>query len=206
MNNKNKKRSRIKPDAIFFDEGGIKLDGVVGAIGGAAGIAGTAINNLKVPEVKPLNVQANSMDDLMSQWSNTRNADLGRTDVAGAALGGIGSGASAGMAFGPWGAAIGGAIGGLTGGITAAIGNEKKKREESKLNREMVSSFSNTAQNLNAESMDMTLANMMADGGFTNGITFFNVGGTHEENPFGGILQGMGQNGESNLVEEGEVK
>ena len=206
MNNKNKKRSRIKPDAIFFDEGGIKLDGVVGAIGGAAGIAGAAINNLKVPEVKPLSVQANSMDDLMSQWSNAKNADLGRTNVAGAALGGVSSGASAGMAFGPWGAAIGGAIGGLTGGITAAIGNEKKKRKESKLNREMVSSFSNTAQNLNAESMDMTLANMMADGGFTNGITFFNAGGTHEENPLMGVPQGMSSNGKPNLVEEGEVK
>ena len=206
MNNKIKKRSRIKPDAVFFDEGGMKLDGVVGTIGGAAGIAGTAINNLKVPEVKPLNVQANSMDDLMSKWSNARNADLGKTNVSGSALGGVASGASAGMTFGPLGAAIGGAIGGLTGGITAAIGNEKKKREETRLNREMVSSFSNTAQNLNAENMDITLANMMADGGFTNGITFFNVGGTHEENPLMGVPQGMSSNGKPNLVEEGEVK
>ena len=206
MNNKIKKRSRIKPDAVFFDEGGMKLDGVVGTIGGAAGIAGTAINNLKVPEVKPWNVQANSIDDLMSKWSNARNADLGKTNVSGSALGGVSSGASAGMAFGPLGATIGGAIGGLTGGITAAIGNEKKKREETRLNREMVSSFSNTAQNLNAENMDMTLANMMADGGFTNGITFFNEGGTHEENPLMGVPQGIGLNNKPNLVEEGEVK
>jgi hypothetical protein len=40
----------------------------------------------------------------------------------------------------------------------------------------------------------------------SNGITEFNVGGTHEENPYGGIPQGMGANGLPNLVEEGELK
>ena len=32
------------------------------------------------------------------------------------------------------------------------------------------------------------------------------AGGTHEENPLGGIPQGMGPNGAPNLVEQGELK
>ena len=38
------------------------------------------------------------------------------------------------------------------------------------------------------------------------GVTQFNVGGTHEANPNGGIPQGIGNDGNPNLVEEGEVK
>ena len=55
-------------------------------------------------------------------------------------------------------------------------------------------------------------SNVKAYGGFTNGghfdngVTKFNTGGSHSENPFGGIMQGIGANGEPNLVEEGEVK
>ena len=37
-------------------------------------------------------------------------------------------------------------------------------------------------------------------------VTLFEGGGTHEENPLGGIPQGMGANGKPNLVEEGETK
>jgi len=37
-------------------------------------------------------------------------------------------------------------------------------------------------------------------------ITEFGEGGTHEENPLGGIPQGIGKNGQPNLVEEGELK
>lgn len=41
---------------------------------------------------------------------------------------------------------------------------------------------------------------------WTNGVTIFGEGGTHEENPNQGIPQGVDQNGVPNLVEEGEVK
>ena len=37
-------------------------------------------------------------------------------------------------------------------------------------------------------------------------VTKFEGGGTHEENPLGGIPQGVGANGKLNLVEEGETK
>ena len=34
----------------------------------------------------------------------------------------------------------------------------------------------------------------------------FSTGGTHEDNPNGGIMQGIGANGQPNLVEQGETK
>jgi hypothetical protein len=52
--------------------------------------------------------------------------------------------------------------------------------------------------------------NYAADGGplfneFSNGVTIINEGGTHEENPHGGIQVGVDPEGIPNLVEEGEV-
>ena len=37
-------------------------------------------------------------------------------------------------------------------------------------------------------------------------VTIFEEGGSHQENPLGGIPQGVGSNGKPNLVEEGETK
>ena len=53
--------------------------------------------------------------------------------------------------------------------------------------------------------------NKLAMGGFTNthgaqDIIPIENGGTHEENPYGGVPMGVGQNGKINTVEEGEVK
>lgn len=42
-------------------------------------------------------------------------------------------------------------------------------------------------------------------GDFTNGVTFIDNGGTHEENPFEGVQMGIDPQGVPNLVEEGEV-
>lgn len=42
-------------------------------------------------------------------------------------------------------------------------------------------------------------------GDFSNGVTFINNGGTHEQNPFGGVPMGIAPDGQPNLVEEGEV-
>ena len=49
-------------------------------------------------------------------------------------------------------------------------------------------------------------ANSFADGGPMAQLTEFNAGGTHEENPVGGIPQGVAPNGQVNLVEQGETK
>lgn len=53
-------------------------------------------------------------------------------------------------------------------------------------------------------------ANWHAFGGnlfndFNNGIDVINNGGSHESNPYGGVMVGTDQNGVPNLVEEGEV-
>lgn len=49
--------------------------------------------------------------------------------------------------------------------------------------------------------------NLQTHGGiWSNGLTVFNEGGSHEANPLGGIPQGVAPDGEPNLVEEGEVK
>lgn len=42
-------------------------------------------------------------------------------------------------------------------------------------------------------------------GDFTNGVTYVDNGGTHEENPFEGVQMGIDNEGIPNLVEEGEV-
>lgn len=43
-------------------------------------------------------------------------------------------------------------------------------------------------------------------GDFSNGLTFYNTGGTHEENPYEGVQVGTDNQGTPNLVEEGEVR
>ena len=42
-------------------------------------------------------------------------------------------------------------------------------------------------------------------GDFSNGVTFINNGGTHEQNPFEGVPMGVAPDGKPNLVQEGEV-
>lgn len=49
-------------------------------------------------------------------------------------------------------------------------------------------------------------ANSYEAGGTMDQLTEFNAGGTHEENPLGGIPQGMSPDGRLNLVEQGETK
>ena len=49
-------------------------------------------------------------------------------------------------------------------------------------------------------------ANSFAEGGNMEPLTEFNTGGTHEQNPLGGIPQGMAPDGQPNLVEQGETK
>lgn len=46
---------------------------------------------------------------------------------------------------------------------------------------------------------------LTSEGGFNNGVTLVNNGGTHEQNPYEGVQVGVDSNGIPNLVEEGEV-
>lgn len=124
----------------------------------------------------------------------------------------VGAGAGLGSAFGPVGSAIGAVGGAVVGGIKSIFGNKKAKRKERRAK--------NKARGLNTMT---TLESFMgkaygfADGGNINnlmgrkyfaegGLTSFNTGGSHEESPIGGIPQGIGDNGNVNLVEEGETR
>lgn len=133
-------------------------------------------------------------------------------DTKQAMIGSIGAGAGLGSAFGPVGSAIGAVGGAVVGGIKSIFGNKKAKRKERRAK--------NKARGLNTMT---TLESFMgkaygfADGGNINnlmgrkyfaegGLTSFNTGGSHEESPIGGIPQGIGDNGNINLVEEGETR
>jgi hypothetical protein len=54
------------------------------------------------------------------------------------------------------------------------------------------------------KSNQFTLGGNLINTNKMNNINMFNEGGSHEQNPLGGIPQGMGDNGQMNTVEEGE--
>lgn len=126
-----------------------------------------------------------------------------------------------------WGTKIGGeGLGTLIGGIVGGVANIgslfQKRRARKKMNEAIerqnninqsiilhnVNKVGNTLYNNQMASYKAYGGNLFADGGdLTNGVTQFNEGGTHEENPYGGIPQGINkENGLPNKVEEGEVK
>lgn len=137
-------------------------------------------------------------------------------------------GASTGATIsGPWGALAGGIIGAgaSIGGIV--VGNKKAKNLATELNTQSILGNTNVINKFNNATLS-TLDNMYEDlygnvaayggnlnmdipnyqthgGDFSNGIIKINEGGTHEENPNGGVLMGVDSQGVPNLVEEGEV-
>ena len=218
MKSTNNKKTKKGNNYNYFEDGGLAAiggaSGASGMLGAATGLLGTAMSNLKVPEVKLNPIKASNNDEMMAAFGSNYGINLGRTDVLSSALSGAASGGSAGAAAGPWGAAIGAGVGLLSNGITAAIGNENKRKKEVEANAQMMGNLNAKSASIAAQGADANLANyaafggqIFADGGdFTNGITIFNNGGTHEQNPLGGVPQGIGDNGQPNLVEEGEVK
>lgn len=79
-------------------------------------------------------------------------------------------------------------------------------------NSQAINSFANTVENSNRNNNLGLLQNYAAFGGpqntidgFNNGLVYINEGGSHEQNPYGGIQNGVDQNGIPNTVEEGEV-
>ena len=82
----------------------------------------------------------------------------------------------------------------------------------------VINQLNNSATNIAASTLDNLERNYAAFGGplfayggqthgsdFTNGLMFINNGGTHENNPYEGVPISMDQEGNPNLVEEGEV-
>lgn len=148
---------------------------------------------------------------------STRGQQIGNT------FKGMASGAAAGAKVGgPWGAVAGAAAGLVSGVAGIFTGDAKARREAAELNKKALkanqakaATFANKAGGLDAAADARAAAVFAAEGGkinlpkfpyFDDGITEFNTGGTHEENPYSGIPQGIAADGYPNLVEEGEVK
>lgn len=167
-----------------------------------------ALNNMAAPQ----------------QYNNTNaSVDIRNAGVSGA-MSGISTGAKIGSFIPGVGNVIGGAIGGIFGGLmggqkaTQAEENNKFQAQQAinLFNKQKLEKTTNLVNQGNNEFIDSATqglfaygGNMYSEGGsigFNNGVTQFNTGGTHEQNPNDGIPQGIGQNGQPNKVEEGEVK
>ena len=102
------------------------LGAYLGAAQGVMQLGSQAIGNLDTSGIGSEVVGTNDMsrNDIL----NTNvNVDSKQSNVGGQALSGAITGASAGMAFGPLGAAIGGGVGLLAGGISSLVGNNNKQ-------------------------------------------------------------------------------
>lgn len=128
----------------------------------------------------------------------------------------FGNALSVGLSTGNW-------IAGLGAGLATIGGKIKKQfdiKKENDLGRMYVDTLNKQQPLINNYAFGQTnLLNRFyhsGEGGgnlhthgstFDNGMTYFNVGGTHGQNPYGGILQGFNEeDGEPNLVEQGETK
>ena len=156
-----------------------------------------------------------------SNYSGTDLRGLTTGQQIGNTLKGIGSGAIAGAKVGGiWGALAGGVIGLGSGIIGSAIGNKRAKDKAVALNQKAeeanasyLNNYSNSVENTQNTMFNNSLLNLASYGGplyelsgnWTNGLTFINEGGTHEQNPFEGVQIGIDPQGVPNLVEEGEV-
>ena len=175
---------------------------------------------------------ANTNDDLLAEMASATNTKSdythkdfmqdGKTlamNTINATLQGGASGASA----GPWGAVAGaaagllGGIGGLIGGrVKAGVEAAEKNAAAKKANLAQAQTLTAKAGALDQAADARSLAAYYAEGGrlgktpqfpeFPSSLVKFNTGGTHEENPYDGIPQGIAPDGLPNLVEEGEVK
>lgn len=163
-------------------------------------------------------------DNLLNTWNpndlqegvQKENGWQTAGSIGGAALSDAASLATAGSTFGPVGTVIGGAAGlisGLGRGIISAFQHDSNadeiNRATERANKMQIDSYYTTAQNNQAREQRKAMMNFAAFGGpleGLNGIEHFNVGGSHGENPNGGVQQGVAQDGQPNMVEEGEIK
>ena len=217
---------------VLGKAGGV-LGGVTGMIQTAVDAAKIKDTSEEQSYIDTLNnqpVNFDSYNSLEQLWNSTSFANTKYTaeeirgmngwQKAGSVLSAAGQGALTGLqAGGPWGA-LAGAVVGTGAGIAGVLtGDAKARRESSRLNTEgmvannnFINKFENNTKNIAMNNKNEALLNIAAEGGyvptrdFTNGMTFFSEGGSHEENPYQGIQQGIAPDGKPNLVEEGEWK
>lgn len=184
-----------------------------------------------IEDVGSTQFSTGNYDSLMSSFDATNMARTnyttdeirGFTDaqLAGNILASTATGALSGATKGGWvGALIEGGSNLLGGTAGALIGNRKAQDKAEKLNhlaeennRSYLNNFANAASNTQNKMFNSSLLNIAAYGGplfnhggdWSNGLTFIDEGGTHEQNPLGGVPVGVDQEGTPNLVEEGEI-
>ena len=125
-----------------------------------------------------------------------------------------GQGAAAGAAFGGVGAAVGAGAGLLLNIGSKIFGSDRRddinrKIEEANINRNI--SLDQNLEKVSKNNAYNMISSYYAAGGqlgdqLAPGLTAINNGGTHEQNPNGGVPQGVDPQGIPNLVEQGEVK
>lgn len=225
-----------------FDEGGSTtpswkdnwkgdkgLGSALGMAGGAASLFGSAYS-MATPDTDTMmktvdaeiealkqnqqGVQANSLDDLMAQWSSWRALDsdfdakdyyVGPKDgdILKGTIGSTVSGAATGASAGPWGALAGAIVGlgsGLIGGLigkdnatsAANAAAAKKKKAAEEYNAFQQGSFSTMAQALTSKNNRM-LAAQAAYGG-PLGISLLPVGGAIDYMQNEELLSSLGEN------------
>lgn len=137
-------------------------------------------------------------------------------------------GVSAGSSIAGWKGMLAGLFGGAGAGVSNVFTQEKRAEEQAKeiekirndINSKIENQteyeqylFDTSKQNIASNMNRQAWANMAAFGGplhsygadWRNGLVEINNGGSHEANPFEGVQYGIAQDGQPNLVEEGEV-
>jgi hypothetical protein len=197
-------KEAIKPDVKKTK--GEPLDKAGSVITGIAELGSQVADNLKVEKPDVSGPEGWSRQSLADYSANT-NISLGRSSVAGAGLSGLASGAAAGSAFGPIGTAVGGAVGMLGGAVSALVGNDKRRKEERKANAAIANRVNAMNSAINQDAANAWITNNAAYGGqFSTGLDKIEKGGSHEQNPLGGIPVSIDENGNPNMVEEGEAR
>lgn len=168
------------------------------------------------------NSNTQSMRSLGREWENQKMIDLNKSDLD-KSIGrqildynvATGKGALIGLATGgPWGALAGAIVGSgldLFNKVKSSKNKDKildaakeadQRMYQQALNRrDIITEMNNRKDMINYSALG---GKLFADGGTM--LNKFETGGSHEENPYGGILQGVAPDGQPNLVEQGETK
>lgn len=144
-------------------------------------------------------------------YGDVRGSSAGQR-FANTAMGAI-NGMASGLSHGNW---IEGAIKAgvnLGAGIAGSIVGNKQARNTFSQLQDITKRYNTQANeminnNLMAynDNKGLNALKQLANGGFTNGVRRFDTGGTHEQNPYGGIQVGMEPDGTRDMVEEGETE
>ena len=158
---------------------------------------------------------ANSIDQILNLYREYQPLEHVKKESFGRLVGdnllASAQGAKNGLSVGgAWGALAGGILGGVVNLGTAISHAEERDAMNMNIdytNKLKAATMNNNIGSVNSLNNYLNKANVAAMGGqFTDGISEFDAGGTHEQNPKGGIQVGVGSNGLPNTVEEGEVR